>query len=185
MRFHNRLCKRKAKTEALGILGKAASIKPLENVIQVLGMYAAAVISYGNLDNGSKGPPFDMNRIARFRMVQGIFDKIADSLDNPAAVAQKGDLLAAGQTDFLSLLLCAEQKMLPDVLGEPGYVFQRFFQYKRTGIQLCDFQKALHQRFYAVQLPLGKAAEFLYGRQAPCLVLYEPVVNIESGKRRF
>lgn len=61
--------------------------------------------------------------------------------------------------------------------------FLKIFQYNRTRIQLCDFQKTLYQCFYTVKLLLGKLAKFLYGRQFLCFALYNTIVNIESSKR--
>ena len=44
MGFHDGLCQRQAQPDALLVLGKAAAVEPLENMVQVLRMDAAAVV---------------------------------------------------------------------------------------------------------------------------------------------
>ena len=67
-------------------IGKPAPIKPFENMVQIFGMNAASIVLYGNLDNRSKRLPFDTDKTAFFSVVKGIFDKIADSFDDPGTV---------------------------------------------------------------------------------------------------
>ena len=55
-------------------------------MVQIFGMNAASIVLYGNLDNRSKRLPFDTDKTAFFSVVKGIFDKIADGLDDPGTV---------------------------------------------------------------------------------------------------
>ncbi len=58
MCFYNRFCQRQPKTNPLRVLRITAPVKPLENMVQILRMDAAAIILYSNLDNRSRYPPF-------------------------------------------------------------------------------------------------------------------------------
>ena len=50
--FHDSLWKRQAKPYALRIFWKPATVKPFENMVYILWVYAAAIILYDDLSNG-------------------------------------------------------------------------------------------------------------------------------------
>ena len=80
MGLYNGFGQRKAKTDALGVLGKTAAVKAFENMGKILWMNAAAVVCDKDLYYRSELSPLDMDVISLFRMVKGILDDVADSL---------------------------------------------------------------------------------------------------------
>ena len=104
MRFRNCLCQRQPQPDSLGILGKTAPVKPFKNMGQVFRMDTFAIVSYDNLDNGGKFTPFNPDFGPFVRMVKGIFNNIANRLQQPDPVARKSNRVITGQNQALSLL---------------------------------------------------------------------------------
>ena len=88
MGFHNGLCQRQAQPDSLLVLGKAAAVEPLENMVQILRMDATAVVLYGDLNGVGQSFPCNMNRVAALRMVEGVFHDVVDGLCQPVTVAE-------------------------------------------------------------------------------------------------
>ena len=55
MRFDYRLCQRQAESDALRVLGEAAAVEALEDMVQILGVDAAAVVCDLELHGGGQG----------------------------------------------------------------------------------------------------------------------------------
>ena len=85
MRFNNRLRQGQAQTDSLRILRKAAAVKSLEDMIQILRMDAAACIFHRDLGQTERLLPPDQNTVPLGRMVQGVFDQIPDRLCQPVS----------------------------------------------------------------------------------------------------
>lgn len=68
--LYDRLRQRQAETHALGVLGKAAAVKTLENMVQILWMDAAAAVLYGNLCQAGRLLPLDADAVTWGRVVQ-------------------------------------------------------------------------------------------------------------------
>ncbi len=171
MRLNDRLGQRQAEADALRILGKTAAVKPLEDVVQILRVNAAAVVLYADLHRRGQRPPFDANGIALPRVVERVFHDVADRFAQPVTVAGQADILRTRQRDFLLLLSCAVRKVQLQVLHHVRDIFLCFFKYDRPCIQLCDLQQVLHQCFDAVELLLGQIGELLHGGRFDVLVL--------------
>ena len=75
--------------------------------------------------------------------------------------------------------------MLFDAAHHVGDIFIRFFKEDGSRIQLCDFQKILHEVPDPIELLLGKFCKFLYFRRICRLRLQDSVIDIQSGKGRF
>ena len=57
MRLDDRLCQRQTQAGSLDVRGKAAAVKPFEDIRKILRMDAASVIAYRHLDDGAKPTP--------------------------------------------------------------------------------------------------------------------------------
>ena len=79
-------------------------------------MNTPAVITDNDLEYGSGFPPFNLDAVSLFCVVQGVFYKIADGFRQPALITKEQDLLISGKRKFLSLLLCLAGKMSFDVI---------------------------------------------------------------------
>lgn len=55
-------------------------------MVQILRVYAAAIILYCNLNNRSERPPLDTDNTAFFCVVKGVLYKVADSFYYPVTV---------------------------------------------------------------------------------------------------
>ena len=75
--------------------------------------------------------------------------------------------------------------MLFDAAHHVGDIFIRFFKEDGSRIQLCDFQKILHEVPDPVKLLLGKLRKFPDFRRICRLRLQDSVIDIQSGKGRF
>ena len=140
MGFHDGLCQRQAQPDALLVLGKAAAVEPLENMVQVLRMDAAAVVLYGDLNGIGQSFPCNMNRVAALRMVEGVFHDVVNGLGQPVAVAEKKDLLRAGQDKFFMLLFGPVCEMQLNIPQHIRHILGPLFQRDGTGVQPCDLQ---------------------------------------------
>ena len=152
---------------------------------QILRMDAAAVIEHNNLDDGSEGPPFYTDRASLPGMVERVFHEIADRFHQPGAVAEEGDCIIPGQGEDLSLLPGPPGKMFFDTAHHVGDIFIRLFKEDGSRIQLCDFQKILHEVPDPVKLMLGKLRKFPDFRRICRLRLQDSVIDIQSGKGSF
>ena len=105
MCFNNRLRQGQAQTDSLHILGKAAAVKALEDMIQILRVDAAACVFHRDLGQTGRLLPPDQNTVPLGRMVQGVFDQIPDRLCQPGPVTDETGLLVPLQVDLFSFLL--------------------------------------------------------------------------------
>lgn len=75
-------------THALGILGKAAAVKALENMGEIFRRDSASIVLDGNPDDGAKAFPRNLDGITSFGVVQGVFDQVAHRFHEPSPVTQ-------------------------------------------------------------------------------------------------
>ena len=155
MGFHDGLCQRQAQPDALLVLGKAAAVEPLENMVQVLRMDAAAVVLYGDLNGIGQSFPCNMNRVAALRMVEGVFHDVVNGLGQPVAVAEKKDLLRAGQDKLFMLLFGPVCEMQLNIPQHIRHILCGLFQHNGPGIQFCNLEQVLHQYFNAIKFLFG------------------------------
>ena len=148
-------------------------------------MDAAAVVLYGDLNGIGQSFPCNMNRVAALRMVEGVFHDVVNGLGQPVAVAEKKDLLRAGQDKFFMLLFGPVCEMQLNIPQHIRHILGRLFQYDRTGVQLGDLEQALYQRFNAVKLLFGQAGEFFYGGRFYIFLLKQAIINIQCRQRCF
>ena len=139
MGFDNRFGEGKSKADSLGVFREAAAIKPFENMGEILRGDASSVIRYGDLNRGCKMFPFQADVGAAAGVVEGIFHKIADGFDKPAAVAPEGDLVVAGQRKALMFLFDPIGEMLLDASHHVGYLLHIFFHDSGSGVKSGDF----------------------------------------------
>ena len=154
-------------------------------MVQILRMDATAVVLYGDLNGVGQSFPCNMNRVAALRMVEGVFHDVVNGLGQPVAVAEKKDLLRAGQDKFFMLLFGPVCEMQLNVPQHIRHILGRLFQYDRTGVQLGDLEQALYQRFNAVKLLFGQAGEFFYGGRFYIFLMKQAIINIQCRQRCF
>ena len=67
--LHNGFRQRESQAEALGVLGKAAAVEALEDVIQILRMDTGAIVPDANLDRSGEDLPLQTDGIPGLCMV--------------------------------------------------------------------------------------------------------------------
>ena len=107
-----------AQTDALGVLGEPAAVKPFENMVQVLWMDAAARILYGDRGQAGGLPPPDQDTVPLAGVVQGVFQQISNGLRHPYSVTKEAGPLVPLQADLLSLQFRPEGILPPDMLQQ-------------------------------------------------------------------
>lgn len=85
--FNDCFGKRESEPDALGFFGEAAAVEAFENVILVLGVNTASVVFDSNLEDGRKAVSLDLNAVAWFGVVEGIFYEVVNGFQKPASVA--------------------------------------------------------------------------------------------------
>lgn len=104
MGLYDGLCQRQTEAHALGILGKSTSVKAFEDMVQVLRVDAAAAVLHGNRGEAWGLLPPDLDAIPLCCVVQGILDKVSDSLRQLYPVAKEDTPLIPRQDKLLSFL---------------------------------------------------------------------------------
>ena len=88
-------------------------------------------------------------------MDEGVFHDVVNGLGQPVAVAEKKDLLRAGQDKFFMLLFGPVCEMQLNIPQHIRHILCGLFQHNGPGIQFCNLEQVLHQYFNAIKFLFG------------------------------